>query len=181
MSESAPSVQQLLGKPSEIPCDGKTYLFGPPTQGAKACLEELFAADAVEEAVGREKMIPPLAFKRYFDLVLRRIDAREYATGGDGWLAMITSPHGQQLFLLSLFRVNHPAMTLEEMRVIAEKSPNQLTAALVRQVPGFFDQAFPGMPKEQREQMHRMMTDAMNAQFPPPSPSDESPATGTAL
>ncbi len=177
----SPSVQQLIGLPSEVPCGDAVYKFGPPTQGAKAHLEELFAADAIEEAVKKQEVLTPLAFKKYFDLLLRRVDAKEYATGGDGWLAMIASPYGQQLFLLSLFRVNHPDMTLKEMRLIAEKSPNQLTAALVRQVPGFFDQAFPGMPKDQREKLYQMAGMEIERLFPPPSPSESSPPNGMAL
>ncbi len=179
MPETAPSVQQLLGVPSEIPCGETVYKFGPPTQGAKAHLEELFAAAAIEEAVGRERVLSPVAFKKYFDGVLARLDAKGYATGGDGWLSMIQSPAGQELFLLSLFRVNHSTMTLAEMRTVAERSPHQLQAALVRQVPGFFDLAFPGLTSEQRQTLYTITTAAISP-FLPPSPSDDSPPTGTA-
>jgi hypothetical protein len=152
MSDS-PSVQQILGLPAEIKVGEKVWKLGPPNQRAKAILEELFAGDAVEEAMRLERSMPPAVWQKHDRMVLARIDAKEYATGGDGWLAKFGSPATQHLFVLSLFRVNHSDMTAEDLKKVSEVAGPKLEAALVRQVPGFFDVLFPNMTPEQREQL----------------------------
>lgn len=178
MSEPVPSVQQILGLPSDIPALGKVWKFGPPNQNAKAILEELFAADAVADTIKLERVMPAGTYQRHYKKFLTRLDAGEYATGGEGWLAKLTSPIGQQLFLLSLFRVNHPDMTMDMLLKVAAEAGQELEAALVRQVPGFFDVAFPNLSPEHRELIASTFRQAVVSRQP--SPSAESLPNGTA-
>ncbi len=177
MSDS-PSVQQILGHPAEIKAGGKVWKFGPPNQRAKAILEELFVGDAIEEAMRLESSMPPAVWQKHYRQVLKRIDAHEYATGGDGWLAKFGSPATQHLFVLALFRVNHSDMTVEELTKLTEESGPALEAALIRQVPGFFEVLFPAMTNEQREQLATTFVTAMENLRT--SSSDGSPPNGTA-
>jgi hypothetical protein len=175
----APSLQQQLGIPSDIHALGKVWKFGPPNQNAKAILEELYAVDAILENQKLSAHLPPEARQQMHRAFMARLDSGAYATGGEGWVSKLTNPACHPLFLLSLFRVNHPDLTRDEMMKIVEASQDEMEAALIRQVPGFFAEAFPGTTPEQRERLETMFREAI--QRLRPSPSDSSPPNGTAL
>ncbi len=173
-----PSLQQVLGVPSDIHALGRVWKFGPPSQDAKAILEELFAADAVREAGRLKRALSPVEYHAHLREVMARIDAGEYATGGPGWLAKLQNPHCHALFLLSLFRVNHPDMTAEQVKAVAAEAADELEAALVRQVPGFFGVAFPQLTPAERENLAETFRQAVQSRRP--LPSGDSPPNGTA-
>jgi hypothetical protein len=177
--EAVPSVQQMLGVPSEIPVGKDVWRFGPPNQAAKAILEDLIAAEAVNSVVRLKAVLDPATYQEHVTAVMRRIDAKDYATGGPGWLTMVQSPVGHMFFLLSLFRVNHPAMTIDEAEKVSEAVPEAVSAALVRQVPDFFKMVFPKVPADILDPLVASVVANMEASLRPPSPSGESPPSGT--
>lgn len=179
MADSVPSLQQQLGVPSDITALGKVWKFGPPSQNAKAILEELYAVDAILENQRLAAHLPPPARAAQNRALQARLDAGDYATGGEGWLAKLMNPHCHPLFLLSLFRVNHPEMTRDDVLKVAEAASADLEMALIRQVPGFFGEAFPQATPEQRELLETTFREAIKRRRP--SPSDASPPNGTAL
>lgn len=157
--DEIPSMIQQLGLPSDVPFGGQVYKLGPPSQKAKAILEELVAVQAVTGLSKLQHVLPPDRFRRMESVISRQLAAEEHATGGELWGEVLGTPAGSTLFTLSLFRVNHPEMTREQCEEISAGASVELSAALVRQVPGFFEQAFPKMPPAERAKRVAAMVD----------------------
>lgn len=178
MEPDPPSVQQMLGEPSDVPFDGKVYKLGPPNQRAKAILEELVAQHTVEAITKLKGVLPPGQYRELFDSLTGKLAANKHATGGELWGETLSTAGGSILFTLSLFRVNHSTMTVAECETVAAGADDVLAAALVRQVPGFFDVAFPNLPPEVRKAQAAVMAAEMEKARR--RSSDASPPSGTA-
>lgn len=139
---------ELLGIPAEIEHDRKVFKLGPANQKAKAVLEELLAANAVRNVLSLKEALGS-DFQSVFAETTKNISTGQYKTGARGWLDSLITEAGVILFSLSLFRVNHPSMTVDECREIVDAHGDEFTAAMSRVAPGFFSTAFPKMPPEQ--------------------------------
>lgn len=141
MSEHPASTQDALGSAGacpEVRWGDKTYRVGFPTQRAKARLEALVAAQAVAEVRALRDSLDPAAYAEMFEAVNDAVRTRQHRTGGRMWQRALAEPGGVLLFPLALFREHHPDMTPEELRALMIAEPEQVRAALLQVVPGFF-------------------------------------------
>jgi len=141
MGDTAPTVQQFLGDSGvcpEIPHAGRAWKIGHPTQRAKACLEELVAAQALAEVKALAGVLGPEDYAAELADVRSAIRAKQHRTWGALWTAAVNGPEGPTLFLLSLLRERHPEATADEAADLAAGCPDEVAAALDRVVPPFF-------------------------------------------
>jgi hypothetical protein len=153
---------ELLGLPAEVECGGRTYRLGPPTQKAKAILEELLAGAAVANVAAMKAYLPAAEYREAYDAVVRAVGAGLYKTGTKGWLDALQSPDGLLAFTLSLFRVNHPTMTRAECETLVGDHGDAVNAAMARVAPDFFRMAFPGLPADVLAEMAKAMSGNAN-------------------
>lgn len=139
---------ELLGVPAEVEHDGKVYKLGPATQKAKGILEELLAGIAIRNVTSLRNVLAPNEYQPAYDAIVKAVGSGEYRTGKPGWLSVLNGESGAVAFTLSLFRVNHPNMTADECKDLAEAMPDEVNAAVARVAPGFFTMAFPKAPPE---------------------------------
>lgn len=157
MSDSAPGVQQILGNSGacpEIPLDGKVWRIGHPTQRAKAVLEELAAGRAVAEVRALKGVLPPDAYSEMFTELTKSIAAGDFKTWHPGWQRVTLGGGNSHLFLLSLLRECHPSATEADALRLAREAGEEVTAAMARVIPGFFDLLLAGLgltPDQQSE------------------------------
>jgi hypothetical protein len=136
----SPSVTTMLGAAGacpEVRHGGKVWKVGHPTQRAKACLEQLAAAQALAEVTVLKGIVPPDQYAELYQSVRDAITARHYKTWGEGWQKIVWGPMSAQLFLLSLVRENHPDATEDDVLAMAGGAPEQVAAALALVVPPF--------------------------------------------
>ncbi len=145
---SEPSIQQVLGVPSDVTCGGKVYKFGPANQEVLAEQEKAFAAMA---KAGIKAVTPAEEWAEELDAHRDRVARRHYAAGSKGWAQMMLSPDGWAVVYLTMFRVNHPEIKDETVRAIEAENPDGLLDAIAEQLPDFFAQAFPKYPADARE------------------------------
>ncbi len=140
----AASVQDVLGNSGTLPTvtwNDETYHLSFPTQKAKAALEELVAAQAVNECRAVKGSLPPDAYAELWNETVKAIQTREHRTLGPLWnkTVMGGGVASAALILLVLFRVKHPALTEAGIRDMIRDEPEQTTAALLRVIPSFFE------------------------------------------
>jgi len=156
-----PSVSETLGLPAEVKHGKDVYKLGPPNQLAKAYLEKSLAANAVKAVAELQDVLPAKEYKAMFDAVVAKVAGRGYATGSQGWFEQLSGVDGTWSFILSLFRVNHPDMTLEQAKTIGKESEADLAVAMAHVVPDFFALALPDLPPEAKA----IMTEAFRTAF----------------
>lgn len=141
---------ELLGIPAEIEHGGKIYRLGPANGKSQGILQELLAVHAVKSVTSLKMALPPATYSEMLSEVTRQVGSGQFKTGTPGWISALATPDGTNLFYLSLFRVNHPDMTIDECTEIVVAHPDECMAAMARIAPGFFDSAFPNAPAEAR-------------------------------
>ena len=171
-SESAPGLQELLGAAGACPVvhhAGVAWTVGHPTQRAKAVLEELCAARAVREVVALKGALPPAEYAELFQETTHQIAAGDYRTWGVGWSRLVTCRDGPTLFLQSLLRQHHPAVTEADAASLIAHAGDEIGAALARVVPGFFALlAEPlAVPPEKKARIVADMADALRGLMTP--------------
>lgn len=177
-AEETPGLQQMLGAAGacpEIHCDGKVWKVGHPTQRAKAELERLAVAAALDEVRSLKNVIPPDAYQEMFGEVTRQITAKEFRTWGPGWQRSVFGASSAHLFLTSLLRECHPNATPADALRLTQECPEEVTAALAQVVPGFLSVLLAGVPmtSDQRTKITEILAN-LNTQPPSPTPSTES-------
>lgn len=139
MSGGAPSVQQMTGRPGPTVVVGKkVYRLGFNTQDAKGRLEELVRSQKTREAVREKRRLGGQDGEDYFADFVALCDRNHYATLGPGWKAVLATPEGTVLFLLSLLQEYHPDMAAGEALELLRSEPEQCEQALRVIAPNFF-------------------------------------------
>ena len=137
MSEGGtPGVGVMLGGGAEIVCGGRTWKVGAPDQDAKARLERLAAKSALDGVRELKGTLDPAAYQEVFGEVTRNL--KNYKTWQPGWQAVVMSPAGHHLFLLSLIQGPHPDATEDDVLAVFAQAPEEVAAALARVLPDFF-------------------------------------------
>lgn len=117
----------------EIVFRGKKYAVGRPDQKAKARLEKLAAAVAINEVRALKDVLPADAYQEAFGAVTKNL--KSYRTWQPGWQAVVFEPANGYLFLASLM----PDVPEETVKGICHDSPEEVNAALAQVIPDFFD------------------------------------------
>ncbi len=129
---------ELLGIPAEFEHAGTIYKLGPANQKAKAVLEELLAGNAIRSVSSLRAVLPASEYQAAYAEIVRQTASGAYKTGSPGWSTSLMSADGATAFYLSLFRVNHPNMTMDECRKLVEDAGDEFTAEMKSVAPGFF-------------------------------------------
>ena len=140
-NSNVPGVQQLLGDAGALPeikANGKTWLIGFPTQRAKAALEELVTAAAVNEVVSLKPILPPQSYGELMSDLRNAVGAGDYKTWGSGWQRVLAGTDGGNLFLCSLLRERQANATVEDAAAVAMACPDEVAMALARVAPPFY-------------------------------------------
>lgn len=128
----APGVTHLTAGPGPtIVCDGKTWRVGFAKQKAKALLENLFREHALRFSRENET---PAEYQETKDMAR----GGHYRTFAPGWNAMLGTPDGTVLYLLSLLQHNHPEATFADAARMFSMAPDEVDNALVEVSPNFF-------------------------------------------
>lgn len=138
MSE-APGAQHLLAPDSalpEIPHKGALYKVGRPDGNARARLEKLVKATALNGVRALKDVLEPSAYREAFAEVTNNL--KRYETWRDGWQAIVFDPGCRHLFLWSLLLEHHPAITEQQVLELAQAVPEEVHAALAQVLPPFF-------------------------------------------
>ncbi len=141
---------ELLGIPAEFEHAGTLYRLGPATQKAKAVLEELLAGNAIKNVSALKAVLPPNEYQAAYADIVRQAASGAFKTGTSGWSNSLVTPDGTTAFYLSLFRVNHPNMTMGECYDLLVAAGDDCSAAMSRVAPDFFVLALPNMTPEAR-------------------------------
>lgn len=126
------------GEPVSISANGKVWKLGYPTPAAIDRLEKFVAAQAVAELAALEDALPADEFARQRAELRGEITARAHRAGGELWGRVLSSPSGQVLYLLALFRHHHPDMTAEDVLAVRAAAPLECDVALELVSPFFF-------------------------------------------
>jgi hypothetical protein len=140
-NSDAPGVGPGLGGSGPCPTvvgGGKTWTIGHPTQRAKAHLEILTAATAIDQLEELKPVLKPEVWARRAAELDAKIDGGQHRTWCPLWSAVNGGPNGTPLFLLSLMRDHHPEATLADVRELIASEPMRVRAALACVVPRFF-------------------------------------------
>lgn len=178
---SEPSVGDVLGAAGAsptIPCNGKVWKLGHPTQAAKDRLEKLVVAEALENVKAAETGVLEID-KANRESLFAAIRQRKFRTGGEEWVQTFSRPEGQVMFALSLLQEHHPDATAADVLELLTDAGDAFAAALLQVVPGFFFIAAGamGLPEKTRRQWARGMAEKFAAGLSPPSSSP--PPSGT--
>jgi hypothetical protein len=144
----AESVQQALGaagSPPRVTWRGREYVVQFPTQAAKAELERLVKAAAVQAVEGIRDHLPPATYRQNADRVNDRVAAGDYDSDGRGWRELVFSPRGATLQLLALLRQAQPEVTEADAKAMAAECELQVGVALRTVYPDFFDMLVAGL------------------------------------
>lgn len=167
-----PGVQTILGDAGafpEITYKGKVWRFGHPTQRAKAQLEELVVSEAVKGITSLKTVLPPQDYRELMSEIQRSISAGDYRTWGPGWMQVISTADGQNLFALSLLREKHPEATLDDVRGLLTDMPDETALAVKRVVPDFLGllvEAYPTpLPPEKKVDLLLSLSEMMAERF----------------
>lgn len=157
-----PGIGIMLGAAGpcpEIPFGGKVWKVGHPTQRAKAELEKLAVAAALDEVRALKGVVPTDAYREMFAEVTSQITNREFRTWGPAWQRAVFAPANAHLFLCSLLRECHPQATPADALALAQGCPEEVAAALAQVVPNFLRVLLEGLPltPEQREKAEAAM------------------------
>lgn len=134
-------VTALLGAAGACPVirhEGKDYTIGHPTQAAKARLELLVAAQAVNEVRELKSVLDPDAYTELFTETAEKVRGRSFKTWGADWQKVVLDPQNAHLFLLSLMRGAHPDLSEQTVRQMMDAQPEECALALGQVVPDFF-------------------------------------------
>lgn len=139
MAEATPGVGVVLGAAGaapEIRSGGKTYTVAHPTQRAKARLEKIVKAAALNEVRELKGVLDPAAYQEAFAEAVKSLP--DYKTWGPGWQRVVFNPANGHLHLWSLLQEHHPdadeALALE----LSRGAPEEVAAALAQTLPDFF-------------------------------------------
>lgn len=146
MPEDLPpaSMGDVLGNAGELPTvewKGETYRLSFPSQKAKCALEELVAAQAVNECRAMKTALPADAYAELWNETVTAIQTRQHRTLGPLWVKTVMGGGAASaaLIMLVLFRVKHPQLTEADVRAMIAAEPEQTTAALLRVIPSLFE------------------------------------------
>lgn len=146
MSDEIPSGNPLgdSGPSPTVEFNGVTYVLGHPTQNAKLryCESLLDAEKGSIEAQRARGWITDSKYDAKLDALGAQSDRREHLTGGPLWLeysAGAKFQEGLYRFVWSLFREDHPHVTVDTVREMFAQSPALVRLAIRRVIPDFFD------------------------------------------
>jgi len=178
LTESTTDALGAAGVCPEIVWGDRVYRLGHPTQRAKAAFCDLIA-DAefrgVQTALARGYMTEAKA-DAAVERLGQRIDRREHQPGGELFYKYSLGSEagaGAVLFLLSLFRENHPGMTREDVAALSEARPAEVKFAVRRVVPLFLAWALERvtLTDAQRAALDAKLAATLDAAFGPATPS----------
>lgn len=155
--DGSPGVQTILGQAGACPIvewAGKRWKIGHPTQGAKAILEELCAAQATQEITRQKRFTPAQAYAENVAELGRAIRKGEYRTWHPGWTDIIGGLDGDLLFLMSLMVPWDEAITLGDVRALHDAKGDEVHLAVARVTPPFFDELMKAIPKNVAKEDH---------------------------
>lgn len=136
MSDSPQSVGVMLGKGATFGALGKTWKVSAPDQNAKARLEKIVAAEALNEVRRLKGTLDTAAYQEAFSDVTRRL--KDYRTWGPGWQATVFGPSSAHFFLWSLLQGAHPDADEQTVLDICQDAPEEVAAVYVQILPDFF-------------------------------------------
>lgn len=166
------------GASPEIVWGERAYRLGHPTQKAKAAFCDMIV-DAefrgIQEALKRGFLTEAKA-DAAVERLGRQVDRRGHQPGGELFAKYGIGAEGvagTELFVLSLFRENHPAMTLGEYRDLAEARPDEVKLAVRKVVPLFFEWVLEkgSLTPAQKSDIRAKIPALVDAAFGPGTPS----------
>lgn len=157
--------------------EGARYTLGHPTQKAKTLYQnEIVEAErrGLDAQLAR-KWVTPAKYDEKLDDLGRAVERGDHLPGGPLWAKYAVgaeTPAGVVTFLWSLFAQHHPALTVADVRRMAEGSPGLVRLAVRRVVPGFFEWVGEALnlPPDARAALTRQVADRLAAVYPDPTP-----------
>lgn len=137
----ATGISPVLGAAGPCPTvvhQGKTWTVGHPTQKAKAWLEKLVAASALETVNELKDVLPSDEWAAEKAKVDKQIFAKQHRTWGPLWTTVTSGEDGDAIFLLSLLKLHHPEATMADARELHLNANQDVGLAFAEVLPSFF-------------------------------------------
>jgi len=122
----------------EIEWNGQTWKIGYPTGRAKDILKKLFIRQATDDVISLKNVLDGEQYAEMFESHRLALQSGKFEPFKPGWNAVMQSPNGGSLFLLSLLRLNHPNATLADANGITMDKGDELALIIDQVMPDFF-------------------------------------------
>jgi len=171
-ASTPPTEGDFLGgsaAPFPVTHDGKTWLIGAPTLGARDALNKFVVVHAMGTARQADINTPGLGV---FDQFKADHGQRKYQPGRSRWREWVTGEDSNALFLASLLYQHHPKEACVELaETLIREKPDEVGIAMAEVIPGFFDllAADKSLPPELREGFRAGATVLRSRSKPPGS------------
>lgn len=151
--------EDLYGQPETFSALGREWKLGPPNQATKGMIDVEFAKLARRqlEADWKAGLYTDAEYGQEQSVLREQIRVGHFRTARPGWIGYMSAVEGQELLVLSWLRVNHPDVTLDQVREIFDKHERELTIAMEALEDRFFTLVAGEVPASKRQEMIQMM------------------------